>query len=135
MSQENVEIVKRVLDAFNRRDFVVASELTTGDYEFLSPMFDSQGSSIKGRESVAAYHRETFDTWEEYRLVADEYRDLGDSVLVLGCVEGRGKGSGVPVTAPWAAIYELRDGRLFRARPFLDHDEALRAADLTEESG
>jgi hypothetical protein len=73
-------------------------------------MFDSQGSSIKGRESVAAYHREAFDTWEEYCLVPEEFRDLGDSVLVLGLVEARGKGSGAPVTAPWAASYEPAGG-------------------------
>ena len=53
-------------------------------------------------------------------------------MLVLGRTEGRGRGSGVPVDAPYAAIYDFRDGKISRARGFLDHDEALRAAGLTE---
>ena len=132
MSQANVEVVKRVIDAFNRRDLDRADELTTGDFEFISPMFDSQGRSFKGREAYGAYLRDVFGTWEGYRLVCDEYRDLGDSVLALGRAEASGKGSGVPVTTPWAALYELRDGKLSRIRPFFDHGEALRAAGLSE---
>jgi len=131
MSQENVEIVKRLLDAFNVRDFDLAAELMTLDFEFISPMFDSEGKSYRGPEN-AAHHRDFLGTWKVYRLVADEVRDLGDRVLALGRVQGRGRGSGVPVDTPWGAIYDFREGKVSRARPFFDHTEALRAAGLSE---
>ena len=72
------------------------------------------------------------ETWAEFRIILDEFRDLGDRVLVLGRTEGRGRGSGVPVDSPYAAIFDFRDGKWWRARGYLDHDEALRAARLTE---
>jgi hypothetical protein len=36
------------------------------------------------------------------------------------------------VDAPYAAIYDFRDGKMSRAQGFLDHGEAMRAAGLTE---
>ena len=72
------------------------------------------------------------DTWEEIRVVADEFRDLGDSVLMLGRMEGRGRGSGVQIDAPLASIADFRGGKISRGRDFLDHSEALRAAGLSE---
>jgi hypothetical protein len=72
------------------------------------------------------------DAWEELRLVPDEFRDLGDRVLLLGKLEGRGKGSGVQVESPFAAIIDYREGKSWRNRVFNNHGEALRAAPLSE---
>ena len=62
----------------------------------------------------------------------DELRDLGDRVLVLGSVEGRGRGSGVEVDSPLAIIFDFRDGKMSHSKAYLDHSEALRAAELSE---
>jgi len=75
---------------------------------------------------------EISSTWEALRAVAEEFRDLGDRVLVLGRMEGRGTGSGVPVGAPLGMVFDFRGGKVSRARTYLDHGEALRAAGLTE---
>lgn len=65
-------------------------------------------------------------------MLAEEFRDLGDRVLVLGRMEGRGRGSGVPVDAPLGFIYDFRGIKVSRARVYLNHGEALRAAGLSE---
>ncbi len=69
---------------------------------------------------------------DEFRGFAEEYRDLGDRVLWLGRLEGRGRGSGVPVSAQLDIIFDVRGDKVSRMRPYLDHDEALRAAGLAE---
>jgi ketosteroid isomerase-like protein len=66
------------------------------------------------------------------QVVADDWRDLGDRVLVLGRIEGRGSGSGALVDAPFGAVLDLRGGKISRSHGFLDHGEALRAAGLAE---
>jgi ketosteroid isomerase-like protein len=63
----------------------------------------------------------------EIRIVAEEIRDLGDRVLVLGRIEGRGRGSGVPVDAPLGFVVNVRGGKMSRTRGYVDHGEALRA--------
>lgn len=127
-----MEIVKRVIDAFNRRDADAMADLTTLDVEWFPAMGALEGEVFRGREGVATYWGRLDEAWEEYRLVVDEYRDLGGCVLILGRVVGRGRGSGVPVETPTGGTWDLRGGKVRRTRAFLDHGEALRAAGLPE---
>jgi ketosteroid isomerase-like protein len=106
---------------------------TTADFEWFPALrMAVEGDSFRGREGVEAYFEALHATWEEVRLVAGEVRDLGESVVWLGRIEGRGRGGGVAVEAPMGAVLAVRDGRVWRARSYLDHGEALRAAGLTE---
>jgi ketosteroid isomerase-like protein len=133
MSQENVESVKRVIDGYNRRDLDDFDDLLTSDYEWSPALVRGlEGGSYRGREGIETYFAEVRDTWEENRTVPGEFRDLGDRVLMLGRMEGRGKGSGAPVDAPLGIVFDFRDEKVSRARSYLDHDEALRAAGLAE---
>ena len=62
------------------------------------------------------------ESWEEFRSVIEDYRDLGDHVLMLGRNTGRGKGSGVTVDARTGAIYNFRDGKVSRVRLYPGDD-------------
>src|ERR1700745_2847346 len=94
----------------------------TPDYELLPGMpRKKERVGYRGGTGVETYVGDITETWEEYRLVPDEFRDLGERVLMLGRIEVRGKGSGTPVDAPFGAISEFRDGKVLRLRGFLDH--------------
>jgi len=126
-------MVKRALDAYNRRDLPMYDDLCTADFEYfpaLMGIVDSE--SFQGREALARYYEVVSDTWEEFRVAGEEFRDLGESVLTRVRVEGRGKGSRVPVVAHQTLICDFRDERISRVRTYLDHGEALRAAGLAE---
>ncbi len=132
MSRENVEVVKQLIDAFNKRDVGAFAETTTPDFEWITSMAAVEGEIFWGREGIETYFGRMKDAWEEFITIAEDYRDIGDRVLLLGRLEGRGLASGVPVSAPLDILYDLRDGKISRMHSFLDHDEALRAAGLTE---
>jgi ketosteroid isomerase-like protein len=128
-----VEIAKRVVEAFNGRDAAAASELTTPDFEWFPAMATSvEGGSYRGDEGIRRYLAEVNETWDELRLVVDEFRDLGDRVLMFGRIQGRGRGSGVPAEAALSGIVDFRDRLIWRSRNYVDQGEALRAAGLTE---
>lgn len=127
-----MEIVKRLIDAFNQRDVGAFVALTTADFEWSTSVMAVEGELFWGREGIETYFERMSDVWEEFRGLADEYRDLGQRVLWLGRIEGRGRGSGVPVDAPLDMLFDLRGGKVSRMRSFLDHGEALRAAGLSE---
>jgi ketosteroid isomerase-like protein len=133
MTQRNVEVVERLMDAVNRRDVDAFAEVTTSDFEWF-PVFAArvEGGVYRGREGIATFLGELDEVWEEFRPLPEEYRDLGDRVLGLGRLRTRGRGSGVPVDSPWGGLYDVRDGKVSRIRTFLDHGESLRAAGLTE---
>lgn len=130
MSEENVAIVKRSIDAVNRRDLDAYAALITPDFELIPAMTGFTGVSFRGREGFGRYLEELGDTWEEFQVVAEELRDLDAMVLVFMRLEARGRGSGVPVTARQAFICDFRGGKISRTRSYLDHGEALRAAGL-----
>jgi ketosteroid isomerase-like protein len=133
MSQENVEVAKRGLDAFNRRDIEGFSEVATADFEFVPALLAIvEGGSIVGRDGLQAFFAAIPNTWDEFHTIAEDFRDVGDHVLVLGRAEARGRGSGVELVAPVALVLEFRSNRISRARAYLDHAEALRAAGLFE---
>jgi len=132
MSQENVEIVKRLMDAFNKRDVDAFAEITTSDFEWTTSMTAVEGEIFWGREGIETYFGRMREAWDEFLALADDYRDLGDRVLWLGRLQGRGLGSGVPVSAPLDILFDLRGGKISRVHSYLDHGEALRAAGLAE---
>jgi len=122
MSQESIEIVKRLVDAF--------AEITTPDFEWTTSMTAVEGEIFWGREGIETYFGRMKDVWDEFLALADSYRDLGDRLLRPGRLEGRGRSSSVPVSAPLDILYDLRDGKISRMHSYLDHSEALRAAGL-----
>lgn len=132
MSHENVELVERLIDAFNRRDVEAFAEITTPDFEWLTSMMAVEGEIFRGREGIETYFNRMRDAWDEFRGLTDEVRDLGERVLWRGRLEGRGRVSGVPVNAPLDILFDFHGGKISRMHSYLDHDEALRDAGLSE---
>ena len=132
MSQPYVEIVKRALEAFNSGDAEAFAGFTTDDFEWRTGLGAVEGEVFRGRGGVETYFARLSNAWEQFRFLADEFRAGGDVVLVLGRLEGRGRGGGVPVDSPVGAVWELRDAKIWRLRAYLDQAEATRVAELTE---
>src|SRR5882762_5413549 len=108
MSQENVEIVKRALGAYNARDVDLIAAYVTADFEWFPALPGTvERDGYRGREGIEMYLGESGDTWETLRVLGDEFRDLSERVLVLGRAEGRGRGSGVEVSSPLAVIFDF----------------------------
>jgi ketosteroid isomerase-like protein len=130
VSRENVEIVKIALDAFSRGDADAFAALTTPDLEWKTGLGAVEGEIFRGREGVETYFERLASAWDEFRFLADEFFHRGDVVLVLGRLEGRGRGGGVPVESPVGAVWDLRDGLIWRLRAYLDQAEATEVAGL-----
>jgi ketosteroid isomerase-like protein len=133
VSQANVEIVKRLADAFSGGDLEIIADLVTPDFEWLPAISEAfGGSGYRGREAFEEWVVDIRNAFGEIRPLGEEFRDLGDRVLMLGRIDGQGKGSGVPVGAPLGWVVDFRGEKVSRIRAYLDHAEALRAAGLAE---
>jgi ketosteroid isomerase-like protein len=132
MSQQNVELVKRLLDAFNARDLARFIDLTTPDFEWSPSMVAIEGEVFIGHAGIETYFGRMIDGWDSFRVEGGELLDLGDRVLWSGRLDGRGRMSRATVSAPLDMLFEVRDGKISSMRSFLDHDEALKAAGLEE---
>jgi len=134
MTQDKVELAKRATEAYNRRDVdTFFAEFATPDLEWWPATVRAvEGGCYRGRKGIEQFLADTAETWEELQAVPEEFRDLGDRVLLLGRLQGRGRGSGAPVDTPMANLLDFRGARIWRARVYFDRAEALRAAEVSE---
>jgi uncharacterized protein len=135
MSRDKVDVARRATDAFNRRDFEGAfAELGTPDFEWYPAIVRGLdgGGGYRGPDGVEKYAADIRENWEELQALPEEFRDLGDRVLVLGRLTARGRGSGAPVDTPYAGVFDVRDDRIWRSRVYQDRAEGLHAAGLSE---
>jgi ketosteroid isomerase-like protein len=133
MSQENVEIVRRALDAFNRRDLSALEAISHEDFKFVSVLtaVDTGGATFGGLRAFTSYFAAMDETWEEWRVEDSEIFDAGDDgVATAFRIVGKGKNSGARVEHAIGVAYRFRQGKLSRMDSYLDPREALEAVGL-----
>jgi ketosteroid isomerase-like protein len=131
MSQENLELARNAVAAFNRRDVPALVELTTDDFQWVTRTGTVESTVYQGAEGLAAYFKDA-DVWDVLELDAQEFRELGDAVLVAGMFHARGGGSGAEVRAPYYSAFFVREGKLARVLSFRSEEEALEAVGQSE---
>ena len=140
MSQENVEIVRRIYEAWwaglERGDPVAAFDTApiAEDFEIRTEAIALEGRSVwRGREEL----REWFRTWtgefKDWSLRVERLIDVGDDrVVALTHQSAIGRESRAPVEMKAGVVWELKDGLAVRNTNYLTHAEALEAAGLSE---
>ncbi len=134
MSQENVDLVRRSLDGWNRGDVNAWLESAHPDIEWFSDI----ARQMEGSDSVSRGPAAMRRYWDEWHSIWDltvevgEIRDLGDTILALGRLRTRGDASGIDLERPVAYIYEFEGGLARKVRSYLDPRDALEALGLSE---
>jgi ketosteroid isomerase-like protein len=134
MTEENVEIVTRTIDAWNRGDLdgVLAGAHPDLEWHPVLPAgVEGSGGVYRGLDEARQFWAEFWDMFDEFRITIQSARAVGTSVLVLAQIQGRAH-SGVPVDSSWGAVFEMRDGLCVKTESFLDHKSALEAAAPSE---
>jgi ketosteroid isomerase-like protein len=129
MSQENVEIVRELWDAYSRGDF----DRVIGLSDPYVVLVSLEEGPLYGPDAVRANYARWREAWEEEPdTTVEEVIGNGDHVFVIACFQGRGRGSGVRVKQRLYEVYTLRNGRILRVDEFSDRAEALEAVGLRE---
>ncbi len=132
MSEPNVEIVRRAVEAFNEGGLEAAQELFAEEMEFHEPPEQPAPRVARGREEAMKMFGDFEEAWEEHRTEPEEIRAVGsDRVLLLSVEHFRGR-DGMEVSAPFGAVFTVNDGKVVRWQAFWDRQTALAAAGLSE---
>src|SRR5436190_18764437 len=132
MSQENVQVV-RTLTSTAGGDLTGWLEFMTPDIELhMSGVFPDLPPVYRGHDGVRQFVARFVATWEE--LMPDTYRfeDLGDRVLTLTHMRGRGR-DGIEAVLEMGHVWTFREGLIARMDAFADPRKALEAAGLSEQ--
>jgi ketosteroid isomerase-like protein len=134
MSQENVEIVRRLYDAVNLAGLGAVTDFLHPEVEVVPPPNWPEGSALlRGRERVQEFARQWMETFEDFRVEPERYVDSGgEEVVVYVRDRGRIKGSGTEIDNRLIHVWTLTGGKVIRWQLFAEEDQALEAAGLRE---
>ena len=135
MSEENVESFKRGTEAYNRRDLDGLLKTLDPEVEWHSALlipFGGAASVSRGHDGVRELLDEVYEALAEIHLDYSEIRDLGDRIVGIGRIRTRGKHSGAVTELALGTVTDMKNGKAIRIWTYLDPEEALEAAGLSE---
>ncbi|HWX95995.1 MAG TPA: nuclear transport factor 2 family protein [Solirubrobacteraceae bacterium] len=132
MSQRNVELVRKALDAYMRRDVQALRGLADPDVELdWSASRAWLAGVYRGFNETLRFYEDYFEAFEEIVIEPDRFIDVGDSVVVPNVAHQLGR-HGNEVSARSTLVFTVRNGKLLRIRLFQETEQALEAVRLTE---
>lgn len=138
MSQENVEIVRRIYEAVASRDRARTLELYDAGVELVfapGTLADHIGGTTvwSGHDGLRRFDSDLREAFEDFETTYEDLIDGGEHVLSVSRYRGRGRSSGVDVHGPLQfGVWSVRDGKVTRVAWYATRDDAFEAAGLPE---
>ena len=123
MSQENVQIIRGLYEAFGRGDVptVLGKMDQSIEWNEAENFIYADRNPYVGPQAVleGVFMRLGSD-WEGFTVTPEEWLDAGDRIVVLGTYSGTHKATGKQVRAQFAHIWSVREGRVVRFQQYTD---------------
>jgi len=132
MSQENVEIVKAIIDAYNREDWDTFFKDMAPDFELDFSRAVGPWRGVYGLDQIRRVLGEFRETWESTRMEPHEFIEADDLVVMHSTMHVKGRG-GIEVVSRAASVWTIRNGAIERISMYQEKEEALEAVELSEQ--
>src|SRR3954447_13717155 len=124
MSQENVELTHRAIDAFTQHDLDAVLALMDPDVEFIPRLVEVDGGgSYRGHDGVRSWWENLFGVWPDFKAEVEEVRDLGDVTVARVGMSGQGIASEAVTGQTSWVVTEWRGGKTIWMRVFQSEAE------------
>ena len=134
MSQENVALHRRAIEAYNAGDVESFIAMSDPSIEAYSVFAAVGGGAYHGHDGLRRFFVDAGDTWEEPRGEVEAFFDLGDTTLVFYVLHGRGRQSGAEVAMPLAQVVTWRDGLVTYFKVYAHREDALSEVGISEDA-
>jgi ketosteroid isomerase-like protein len=133
MSEENVEIVRNAFAAYERGDMEAVLRLADEDIVITQPSVPGIPAQQHGHRGVLEAFAIWPEQWNDFRVEILKI-DAAPAGKVIATVRnrGRGKQSGIEVDMEFSFVLTIRDAKVTEWQLFVQEDEALEAAGLSE---
>jgi ketosteroid isomerase-like protein len=132
MSEENVETVRAIYQAFDRGETTQFMALLDPGIEFLINPAAPEAGTHHGHEGVERWLADVSETLSEFEIAADDFLDAGEQVVCPVRIRVIGKASGAEVELKETHLWTITEGRAVRMQAYPVHAEALEAAGLSK---
>jgi ketosteroid isomerase-like protein len=132
MSQENVEIVRRGYARYNAGERIPELWFWHPDAEYHAAREDPDSAVHRGIDAIRQQFANWHDAYPDLKVEVLDARASGDQVFLWVRFVGHGATSGMLIEMELAHVYTMRDGKAARVVEYMDRNEALEAAGLSE---
>jgi ketosteroid isomerase-like protein len=134
LSPSGAEVLRELSAAINADDQERLAQLLHPDVvQYGTRGGIDQDRVFRGREAVLAYWQEIGDVWESQTYEPERVIEAGDAVVVLWLETARSRHSDLEVETNTAGVVRFQEGKIIEITGYMDRDEALEAAGLTDE--
>jgi ketosteroid isomerase-like protein len=135
VSEQNVELHRRAVGAFNKRDIEAFIAYCHPEIEFHSTFAAIGGAVYHGHDGMRKWHQDFGDVWgEEISAEPEAYFDLGEHTLAVNVLHGRGRHSGAEVALPAAQVCRWRAGLIVYHKGYAHTEDAFRDLGVSEDA-
>ena len=124
MSQQNIEALRGLQEAFNAGDLEAALEAFDPGAEWQQAREDPDAETLYGSKSIRRLWESWREAYPDLRIEADEVIAMAERVFVWVRITGHGRSSGVEVALEEAYVYTFRDGIIVRLEEYFDRQRA-----------
>jgi hypothetical protein len=134
LSEQNVETLRRAVEAYNARDVDAFIAFFHPSIELHSAFSAVGGADYFGHPGLRKFFRDFKETWgDEIRVEPEAYFDLGEQTLSCYVLHGRGLHSGVEVEMPSALVAGWRDDLIVYLKAYAHREDAFAELGVTED--
>jgi ketosteroid isomerase-like protein len=132
MSREHVEVVRRIFEADARGEYEQALAYFAPDVEW-DATHVADGQMLRGLAEVRGFIADWRAIWSDFQEDVEDIIDAGERVVIFFRDTGTGRAGGVRTEFRYTGVWDVRNGKVWRMKTFLDRAEALRYAGLAHE--
>jgi ketosteroid isomerase-like protein len=132
MSQENLEIVKAAIDAYNREDWDALVDAAAPGFELDFSRAVGPWHGVFGRDQFRRVLSDISGAWESLRVEPHEFIEVGDVVVVPWTTYATGR-DGIELTSSVTNVWTIRGGAIDRVTMYQERQDALEAVGLSEQ--
>ncbi len=124
-----MEVVRRAFERYDARDLPPFFELFHPELTYRNREDEPDVRLHQGLEDFKGYVASWLEMFDDLRFEIHDFIDLGEEVIVVTDLRGRGRGTGAEVRGSYVFLYRLRDGVIVQGREYATKEEALEAAE------
>jgi ketosteroid isomerase-like protein len=132
MPQAEIETLRAVYEAISRGDWDSALHQAGPDFEFVPPDQNPIAGTYRGPEAIRGFFDELWAAFEKVSIEPGPFLESGERIVVTLLMTLWPSGSGAKVEMQITHLWTMRDGGPVRVKVFLDRDEAIEAAGLSD---
>jgi ketosteroid isomerase-like protein len=132
MPGENVDVMRRAMEAFNHRDGDRFDALLAADALIVPVRAAVEGTVYRGSEAGTQYCAAVESSWEDLRWEIEEIREGGGWVIALGRIRGKGRDSGAAIDSRAGWVAHFSEGQIRKFQTYADRTGALKAVGLED---